>query len=264
MGGSSNTGGGNSKFQPPGYVKPYARDLLGQASSLSNQPFQAYTGQMVAPTSGLENQGFNMVSAAAGRPQDPLMGAGSGYLGSVLGGQYLNNNPYIDQMVSRATGDMADQYRYATGPQNAAMASMSGSFDNSGIAGKDMMDRFSLARAMGDAENQIRSGNYQFERGQQGAAADQGLAYAQQNFNQPFQAAEALQQAGQTQRGVEQAGLSAQMQEFQRMLQDPFDKLGALQGAVSTTQGGYGTTKQQSSVPNWAIASTLGGNMMGK
>ena len=156
-----------------------------------------------------------------------------------------------------AQGDLADQYRYATAPANMAMASRSGSLDNSGVAGKDMMDRFSLARAMGDVENQIRYGNYAQERQNQLGAVNPALGYGQQALGN-------LQEAGGLQQQQAQAGLDVGYDEFLRMLQDPFDKLGVLQQSVQTGQGGYGSTKERQSVPNWAIGTSLAGSALGK
>jgi hypothetical protein len=256
MSGSSSGGGGSQKFKPPGYVIPYSQEMLSRASELSQSPYQAFTGQRIQDFSPFQQQGFNMVQGQAGTGQ-ALTGAGAGQLSSTLGGDYLNGNPFTDQIVNRTLGDMADQYRYATGPANQTMASMSGSLDNSGIAGKDMMDRFSLARAMGDAASGIRYSNYADERQNQLGAVNPALGFGQQSLGN-------LQQAGGQQQALGQAGLDVQFQDFMRQISDPFEKFGTLQQAVQTGQGGYGTTKSSSSVPNWAIGSTIGGSLMGK
>jgi hypothetical protein len=260
MSGSSNTGGGNSKTtnMPPPFVIPYSKDMLAQASQLSQQPFQAYTGQRIQDFSPFQQQGFNMVQGQA-QGGAGLTNMGMGSLADTVGGSYLGGNPFTDQIVNRTLGDMADQYRYATGPGNQAMASMSGSLDNSGIAGKDMMDRFSLSRAMGDAASGIRYNNYAQERQNQLGATGQALGFGQQALGN-------LQQAGGQQQALGQAQKDFDFTEFMRMLNEPYQGLGTLQQAVQTAQGGFGTTtgKQQSNVPNWAIGSTIGGSLMGK
>jgi hypothetical protein len=260
MGGSSGGGGGDTKneFVPPKYVKPYSKEMLGMASNYANSPFQSYGGDRVAGFTPFQQQGFNMVGQQAGWGQG-MTGQGLGQLSSTLGGDYLNGNPYTDQIIGRTLGDMADQYRYATGPGNAAMASMSGSFDNSGVAGKDMMDRFSLARAMGDAASGIRYDNYAQERQNQLGAVNPALGFGQQSLG-------SLQQAGGQQQALGQANLDTQFQDFMRSIQDPVDKLRALTGTVGTAQGNYGISsgQSQSNVPNWAIGSTIGGSILGK
>lgn len=256
MGGRSNTGGGDSQFKPPSYVIPYSKQMLEGASQLSNTPYQPYGGQRIADFTPFQNQGFNMVNTQSGWGQG-ITGQGVGQLSSTLGGDYLQGNPYVDAIVGQAQGDLADQYRYATAPANMAMASRSGSLDNSGVAGKDMMDRFSLARAMGDVENQIRYGNYAQERQNQLGAVNPALGYGQQALGN-------LQEAGGLQQQQAQAGLDVGYDEFLRMLQDPFDKLGVLQQSVQTGQGGYGSTKERQSVPNWAIGTSLAGSALGK
>jgi hypothetical protein len=256
MGGRSNTGGGDSQFKPPSYVVPYSKQMLETAGGLSQNPYTPYGGQRINPFTDFQNQGFNMVGAQSGWGQD-LTGQGVGQLGSTLAGDYLQGNPYLDQIIGQAQGDIANQYKYMTAPGNMAMASRSGSLDNSGVAGKDMMDQFGAMRAMGDVENQLRYGNYAQERQNQLGAVGQALGYGQQALGN-------LQEAGSQQQQLGQAGLDVQFDEFLRMLQDPYDKLGVLQQAVQTGQGGYGSTKERQSVPNWAIGSTIGGSLLGK
>lgn len=256
MGGRSNTGGGDSQFKPPSYVIPYSKQMLETAGDLSQSPYSPYGGQRIADFSNFQNLGFGMVGDQAGWGQG-LTGQGVGQLSSTIGGDYLQGNPYLDAMIGQAQGDLADQYRYATAPANMAMASRSGSLDNSGVAGKDMMDRFSLMRAMGDVENQMRYGNYAQERQNQLGAVGQALGYGQQSLGN-------LQEAGGLQQAQGQANLDVLYDDFLRMLQDPYDKLGVLQQAVQTGQGGYGSTKERQSVPNWAIGTSLAGSALNK
>ena len=256
MGGRSNTGGGDSQFKPPSYVVPYSKQMLETAGGLSQSPYTPYSGQRINPFTDFQNQGFNMVNtmATGGLP----LGTGSvDMLTDTVTGKYLNANPYIDNIVNRTTGDIADQYGYMTAPGNMAMASRSGSLDNSGVAGKDMIDRFNTERAMADAEAQIRYNAYEAERNKQFAAGQYGLGASQDLTQQ-------LMGAGQQQQALGQAGLDVQYDEFMRMLQDPYDKLGVLQQAVQTGQGGYGSTKERQSVPNWAIGTSIGGSVLGK
>ena len=254
------SGGGSekTKFEAPGYVRPTAASMVRRADVLSQQPYQAYGGQRLAGFNPAEQQAFTGITnrATAG---DPGIQAGSNMLAQTLSGAFLNNNPYINQMVNTAQGDIADQYRYATGPMNAAHASASGSFDNTGRAGKDMMDRFGMTRAMGDVENQIRGGAYQFERGNQMAALDPALAYGNQGYSDMAQ----LAGVGQQQRALEQQGLDVGYQQFQEQREDPQQKLDFLRNMVQTAQGQFGTTTGSSKLPWWTMPAAMTGSAMG-
>jgi hypothetical protein len=260
MGGSSGGGGGDTKneFVPPKYVKPYSKEMLGMASNYANSPFQSYGGDRVAGFTPFQQQGFNMVNTMATGGL-PLGTNSTGMLNDTVTGKYLDGNPYLDNIISRTTGDIADQYRYMTGPNNMAMASRSGSLDNSGVAGKDMIDRFNSERAMADAEATMRYNAYEAERNKQFAAGQYGVGAAQ-GLTQDLLGAGGQQQA------LGQANLDTQFQEFMRSIQDPVDKLRALSGTVGTAQGNYGISsgQSQSNVPNWAIGSTIGGSILGK
>ena len=241
-GGAGNTSGGSNKFEPPGYAQGYDIELLKRANQQSQTPFQAYSGQRFAPFTPLQNQGFNLAGQYATTGQG-LTGAGAGQLQNTLAGNYLNSNPYIDQMVGQAQGDIADQYKYMTAPSNMAMASRSGSLDNSGIAGKDMMDRFSSQRAMGDVENQIRYGNYANERQNMMAASQPALNYGQSSLGQAAQAGTQQQQLGQAQQDFN-------YQEFLRQLDQPNQNLSVLQSNLATAQGGFGAGASKTPNPN--------------
>lgn len=251
-GGSNST---NTNFRPPDYAKQYDKDLLAKAGELSNTPFQGYTGQRIAPFNNQQQLGFNMASQYAGQG-NALANAGGQQMFSTLNGNYLNSNPYIDSVVGRATGDIADQYKYMTEPGNMAMASHSGSLDNSGVAGKDMMDRFGAARAMGDAENQIRYNNYAGERANQVNAVSPALGYGQTTQQGLMGAGNQQQQMGQNQQDFNYS-------EFLRQLQQPTENLNTLQQALATAQGGFGNQHTGGVQPGPVqIGSTLAGSYL--
>lgn len=255
-GGSNNQSSTTNK--PPGFVIPYSTDLLAQTQELTNQPYQPYGGQRLQGFTPFQQQGFNMVQNRA-MGGSPTINAGTNMLTDTLSGAYLNGNPQLNAMIGQAQGDVADQYRYATGPGNLALASRTGSLDNSGVAGKDMTDRFSLARSLGDLETQFRYGNYAQERQNQMGALNAGLAYG----NQPYLDAAQLGQAGGQQQQFGQAGLDVAYQEFLKAQEDPYQKIDTMRNVIQTAQTGFGQTKSGTSYPPWAVPASLLGGALG-
>lgn len=204
----------------PGPYDPYYQDILRQAQSLNQtqapQYSNLYGGQSAATQQGVQElQDFN--------PQTSQ--AASQYTQDVLGGNYLNNNPYLDQTFNRA----ADQ----------TQARMGSTFAGAGRSGSG-----AYMNASGDAyanlANQIYGGNYQMERNRQQQSAgmasgiDRGVLMGPQS-----QLA-----AG----GVMDADTQARLAEQERAgnfgYNAGWDNLSRYLGAVSTATEPYGTQTQ--------------------
>ena len=144
------------------WLQGYAQDYVGRAQNQLNQgstnpDMQMAQGQL----RGLAQNGDPLVNSALRQQQ------------SVISGDYLNSNPYIDQ-VARGIGDRMGE-AYATGTRGSLTS-------NAQMSGND--PRYSSAyqqtvgnadRAYGDALGQAMSGlymgNYQNERQNQNQAA---------------------------------------------------------------------------------------------
>jgi hypothetical protein len=67
-------------YKPPSWVEDSARGALSTAQRVQNTPYQAYTGQRVAPLSQNEQAGIDLASRGAGGWQDDISMA-RGFLG---------------------------------------------------------------------------------------------------------------------------------------------------------------------------------------
>lgn len=139
-----------TKSEPPKWAQPV---LQGAGNTILNtvNDNSANLGEL---SSGIQKQLPALKEMAFG--DNPGLNAANDYASATLGGNYLNNNPYIDEMANtagmRAGNAVNSAFSMAgrTGGQNHAQA---------------------LARGVAEANNNMRGQNYQFERGQQSAAA---------------------------------------------------------------------------------------------
>lgn len=204
----------------PGPYDPYYQDILAQAQNLNQtqapQYSNLYGGQSAATQQGVqEMQGYS--------PQNTQ--AASAYNQSVLGGDYLNSNPYLDQTFNRA----ADQTQARMGSQ---------------FAGAGRTGSGAYMNASGDAYanlgNQIYGGNYQQERNRQQQSAGMSPMLDQGNLT----GAQAQLAAGGIQDADYQAYLGEQERQKNFGYNANWDNLSRYLGAVSTATEPYGTQTQ--------------------
>jgi hypothetical protein len=115
---------------------------------------QGNAGNLSAQSAALSGMlpGMQQQIANTGKQLQP----GIGYVNSVLGGKYLNNNPYMNQMVSQTANDVGNRVN-----STFSLAGRTGGGDN----------KIQLAEGLANAENQLRYGDYQNERNQMTQAA---------------------------------------------------------------------------------------------
>lgn len=235
--------------EPPGFVKPFitgegdesGAGLLPRTLALSEQPFEALPGadERIAPINPLERQGLDALAALGGTEAAEISSARQNLLGTF--GETPGQEPFVDDLVRTAQGDITDQFNLNVAPQIASLARASGSFGNTGVGQADNAQRFSLARALGDVESQIRAPFAQQTRQLQ----QQAVPLALQTSQVPFQNAQALLQAGGFERGFDQGALDLNFQNLLEQRADPFRKLDVLGAGLTTAGGGFGQTNTQ-------------------
>jgi hypothetical protein len=147
--------------EPPKWARPH---LEGAANSISgvvsgNQGnLDSIAGGIRGFLPGLGERAFG---ANAG------LDAATGYATDVLGGKYLENNPYIDQMASLARGNTMDQ--------------INSSFSKSGRVGSALHGH-DLGRGISEAELGLRYQNYGNERNAMTQAAGMMPALNQSQY----------------------------------------------------------------------------------
>lgn len=133
--------------------KPAQGDILGAIGTVrdvvgNNQ------GNLQNIASGIQAQLPGLANKAFG--DSPLLDAGNAYATDVLGGKYLNANPYLDQIAAQTRGDVADQVNSLFAKSGASLGTQ-----HAGV----------LTSELAKAENNLRYGNYAQERQNQMAAA---------------------------------------------------------------------------------------------
>jgi len=222
----------------PDWAVPYAQNYLGQASQVASQPYQPYTGSTVEQLNPYQTGAYDAMAARAARGS-PVTDAASGELQRTLSGGYLNNNPYLDQLVSQGQDDVMKRMD--------TLAARSGSFGNSGVNESTM-------RGLGDVSAQIRGQDYARERGYMQSAIGMAPTIANQDYfdaNQLLQAGQGYQQQG-------QRNLSDQYQRFQEARDYPQQQLATMGRALGQNYGSSQTAPGQNQWGN-ALGTALAG-----
>lgn len=138
--------------------------LLGAGNTIQNT-VSGNAGNLNSLESGLTGSLLPGLQQQIGDTRQQLNPA-IGYANNVLGGQYLNSNPYTTGLAQKAGNDAANHVN-----ATFSMAGRTGSNDHA----------TQLARGVDQAENQALFQNYQNERGNQNTAAGMlpGLTGAQ-------------------------------------------------------------------------------------
>lgn len=127
-------------------------------------------------SSNLANQATNLLQSnlpnVVGQTlNNPTLTAANNYTQGVLNGNYLNSNPYLDQLISNSNAHVTDAVNSSIGTR--------------GLTGGSAQTQL-LARQLAENETGIRANQYNTERGYQQAAANTaaGLSSAgDQNIN---------------------------------------------------------------------------------
>lgn len=144
MGGKTSTTSGPSKAALP---------HLNAASSALDSGYQQSLGLANQATGILQD---NLPTVLGQTINNPALKAANGYTTDVLGGKYLDANPYFDQMLANSNANIAN--------------TVNGSIGTRGLTGGSAQTAL-LAQEIGKNEVGARSAQYNTERGYQQAAA---------------------------------------------------------------------------------------------
>lgn len=225
-----------------------SKGMMDAVGKYTSQPFNPYTGQMVAGLGQGEQAAKDIASANVGSTGGILDTAISGvnnamgYDGTDVSRWY---NPYEQQVVD-ATGAYFDQNLQQNLSQNNARATQSGAFGGSrhGVADAELMRTSGMdkAKLLADLKyqgyGQAQQAGFQNQQAQyQGAGLLSGLAGEKQaNWQRD---ADYMSKLGATDREIQQAKLLADRAEFDRAAKDEYDKLML---ELQTRQGILGAT----------------------
>ena len=224
--------------QIPDYFKEIQERTLRRAEELGTRPYEAFTGQRIAPVSALEQAAANVFE------QQILPGAAN--LGAI-GAQTFDvqaaqdyMNPYTNTVIQSTLADLGEQF----GQQErglAARAVGAGAFGGTRFGVESALGRERYLDQVADVSSRLRQAG--FESGAQRFAADRAaqLQAQQAQLASLSGAAAGLTAAGGLERGVQQAGLAEAYRDFIEEREYPVEQVrqvvGALAGAPIRTYG---------------------------
>ena len=250
-------------YDIPAYFKEIQEKTLRRADVESQQPFQAYTGQRIAPLTATEQQAGDIYSQQILPQAGQLAAIGAQTFTPAMAQQYMN--PYENQVVSSALSDVERAYQ---GQQRALSSQAIGAGAFGG--GREGVQRGVLGgeylRQVGDVSGRLRQAG--FESGAQRFAADRAsqLGSSQAQLASLAGASSGLAQFGGQERGIQQAGLTEAFRDFveqQGFEQNPINQvIGALAGAPIRSYGeertGFTSTPMQGPSPFGQVTGALG------
>ena len=150
----------STKVTMPGWLQDPAKNLVDQASqyAMNNQQFPGMTPYQ---QQALERQG-QMASEGGG-----VYGDAQKQFRSTVNGENLKGNPYLQQQIDGALGDMSRAYSLTAKPQMEASMVRSGSFGNQGLQQMQMEQQRQLQETMARTAGDMRFNNYAMERDNQ-------------------------------------------------------------------------------------------------
>jgi hypothetical protein len=174
---------------------------------------------------------------------NPLLPAAQQQQQSVIGGQYLANNPFFNQALQGAGQAATSQYFDAIN-QAQSGASQAGRYGSG--AQENLFNRAgtTLANTLANTAGNLAYQNFGAERGRQEAAAMNAPQLAMADYGDIAQ----LRDVGQTAEDYQQAALQGDIARFDFEQNLPYQKLSNLLGAVyGAPQGSVVQSSQQGS-----------------
>ena len=247
------------------WAGPYVGDMLSKTAALTNAPYQAYQGPMVAGTAPLQSKVFSGLEglnfpgqlgqsfSAEGAYQLPSMTPG-GMTGQATGptgvaAQYMN--PYLSAVLTPQLDELRRQSQI-TQMGTAGKLAQAGAFGGSRQA---IMDSETQRNLLQEQNKAIGTGYAN--------AYDRAMGQFNTEQGQAKTLADMMAGAGQQQRGIEQEGITALQKQFETEQLYPYTNLRfqkeMLQGLPVSTAS---TTANQSTMGQLGSGFEQIGNLM--
>jgi hypothetical protein len=207
------------------WAGPYVGDMLSKTAALTNTPYQAYQGPMVAGTAPLQSKVFSGLQSlnfpgqlgqsftAQGAYTLPTAGApGTPPAGPTgTASQYMN--PYLSAVLTPQLEELRRQSQI-TQMGTAGKLAQAGAYGGSRQA---IMDAETQRNLLQEQNKAIGTGYAN--------AYDKAMGQFNTEQQQARTLADMMEDAGQKQRGIEQEGITALQKQYETELLDPFTKL---------------------------------------
>jgi len=291
-GGSSGPSQQTVKQDLPDWAIPYAQEVLGKGSALSQAPYQAYGGERQAQFTPLQQRAFqdatNMqTSAATGQAVNKALNTSydpyaTGQFGAQAG-QYMD--PYMQNVVDIQQREAQRQADIA-GTQRSGQATQAGAFGGSrqaimeaeaarnlatqkgDIQARGLQDAYTRGQTQFNTEQQLREQSRQYGAGLGLQGLQTALTGAQQQFGQGMDINRLQAGYGTQQQQQVQNILGQQYEDFLAQKKFPYQQLefqsNLLRGTPSgSTQSLYTASPSAGSQLLGAGTSLAGAYMMG-
>ena len=241
-GGGSPTNSTTSSGIDPS-VLPYVTDILEKGKNLYSQPGpQYYGGQTYVGPSEQTTSALGSAEAIA-RGGNPLVSGALQQQQDVIGGQYLQNNPYFNQALAGAAQGATQNYNDAIKAAQGG-ASMAGRYGSGASADIQNRAAGTLANTLANKYGDLAYQNYANERGMQNQAAQYAPTLSQARYQDTNQ----LLNLGQIGEGYQEKALQSDIDRYNYEQNLPYQQLqnysnllkGTPMGQVSTTQSSGG------------------------
>jgi len=293
-GGSTSTSSSSSTQTPPGYLNSAYQQLVQQAQSNAYAPLQQYTGQLVAPFNGTQNEAFGevagaqgaanpyleMATGAAGASQTPIWASTQQYSPQNVQNYY---NPYQTDVINSTMANIQE----TNGEQDAQLqgnAISSGAWggDRAGIAAAELSNQQGLAagqtlsqlenQGFSQAQNQLNT-QQQLQLGANEAnswlnsqAANIYGNLGNEALNTNLTGAQALLSTGNQQQAQTQANLNVPYEQYLQQQAYPYqttDYLANILEGIGGVAGGTTTGTSTSTQPEGSVLSSILGGAEG-
>jgi hypothetical protein len=227
------------------WAAPYVTNMLGQGQAIANAPYQAYTGQLTAGVSPLQQQAFQ---GAQGLSAPAGMGGFTPQSFTSQGTAQQYMNPYLQQALDPQLAEARRQSQI-TQTQNAGKLTGAGAYGGGRQAIMDAETQRNLGTTLADITGRGYMSAY--DKATQQFNAEQQAAQQAQNLTNQYGLEALRQQAqlGQTQRGIEAEDVAAQKAQFEEERVNPYKMVqlqSSLLGGLPLAAQTYNTAQ-----PSW-------------
>jgi hypothetical protein len=192
------------------WAAPYVTDVMGRAQSIADQPYQAYTGPLTAGQSGLQSQAFSGLAGLA-IPTNQQMTYNPGTFTSDMASQYMN--PYLMSALNPQL-DEARRQAEISRVEQAGRLTRAGAYGGGRQAIMESELNRNLLRNLGDITGKGYATAFEQGRSQFNTEQDQAMQAARQAQMFGLEGLREQLGAGATQRGIEQEGITADINQF--------------------------------------------------
>ena len=201
----------STSYDIPEYFKEIQERTLRRAENVFDVPYQAFTGDRIADLDPMETQAANVYKNQILPQSGQLADIGAQTYDANTAATYAN--PYQDQVISGALGDLGEAYGQTQKSMNA-QAIGAGAFGGERQGIENVLGRERYLDTVGDTSARLRQAG--FESGANRFAQDRAaqLQSAQSQIGALGQSAAGLAGFGTQARGIQQAGLAEGYRDF--------------------------------------------------